>query len=271
MAKPRVYKTEAIVLKRANLGEADNIITLYTPNLGKIRAVAKGSRRPKSKVGGHLDLLTQSSMLLAQGQNLDVITQCQTIQSFLPLRSDLWRTSCAIYLAELVDQFTPEHVENYPVYKLLQNALLWLCEARNKELVLRHFELHLLSLLGYQPELYQCLVCRSKLAPEKNFFSASGGGVLCNNCVRNEPIVRPLSVESLKVMRFILTGDYTAVSRLRINAELSYEMEQLLREYIRYLLEREVKSVEFMDRLRVETNSTKSILNNEGYFSRFTT
>jgi hypothetical protein len=89
MARPRVYKTEAIVLKRTNLGEADNIITLYTPNFGKIRAVAKGVRRPKSKLGGHLDLLTQSALLLAQGQNLDIITQAQSIESFLTLKSDI--------------------------------------------------------------------------------------------------------------------------------------------------------------------------------------
>jgi len=271
MTKPRVYKTEAIVLKRINLGEADNIITLYTPNLGKVRAVAKGARRPKSKLGGHLDLLTQSALLLAQGQNLDVITQSQTIESFISLRSDLWRTGCAIYLAELVDQFTPEHVENYPVYGLLQTTLSWLCEARNNELVLRYFELHLLRHLGYQPELYRCLSCKSTLKPERNFFSASGGGVVCPNCTRKESLVRPVSTEALKVMRFLIDNDHTSAGRLRISPDLSHELEQLIREYIRYLLEREVKSVEFLDRLRVEDDCSNSGFNNSRYFSRSTT
>ncbi len=254
MSRPRVYKTEAIVLKRTNLGEADNIITFYTPNLGKIRAVAKGVRRPKSKLGGHLDLLTQSSLLLAQGQNLDVITQSQTIESFLPLRSDLWRTSCAIYVAELADQFTAEQVENYPIYKLLQTTLLWLCEAHSSELVLRYFELHLLSHLGYQPELYQCLNCRSSLAPERNLFSASGGGVICPNCAKREQLVRPISADAIKVMRFLLKNDFTSASRLQVRPDLTRELEQLMRAYIRYLLEREVKSVGFLDRLREELN-----------------
>jgi DNA repair protein RecO (recombination protein O) len=252
MARPRVYKTEAIVLKRTNLGEADNIITFYTPNLGKIRAVAKGVRRPKSKLGGHLDLLTQSSLLLAQGQNLDVITQSQTIESFLPIRSDLWRTSCAIYIAELADQFTAEQVENYPIYRLLQTTLLWLCEAHSSELVLRYFELRLLSHLGYQPELYQCLNCRSPLAPEKNFFSAGGGGVICPDCAKKEQLVRPISADAIKVMRFLLKNDFTSASRLQVSPDLTRELEQLMRVYIRYLLEREVKSVGFMDRLREE-------------------
>jgi DNA repair protein RecO (recombination protein O) len=252
MARPRVYKTEAIVLKRTNLGEADSIITLFTPNLGKIRAVAKGVRRPKSKLGGHLDLLTQSSLLLAQGQNLDVITQSQTIENFLPLRSDLWRMSCAIYLVELVDRFIAEQVENYPVYRLLQTALLRLCEVQSNELVLRHFELHLLSYLGYQPELYQCLNCRAPLALGRNLFSVSGGGMVCPNCAKKEQLVRPISVDAIKVMRFLLKNDLGSASRLKTSAELSHELEQLMRQYIRYLLEQEVKSVEFLDRLRLE-------------------
>jgi DNA repair protein RecO (recombination protein O) len=252
MSKPRVYKTEAIVLKRTNLGEADSIITLYTPNLGKIRAIAKGVRRPKSKLVGHLELLTQGAFLLAQGQNLDIITQSQAKESFQPIKNDLWRTSCAIYISELVDQFSAEEVENYPVYRLLQSTLHWLCEARNNELVLRYFEIHLLSLMGYQPELYQCLNCRVSLTPQRNFFSTSGGGTLCPVCARNEPMVLPLTIDSLKTMRFLLNNDHVAASRLKINPLLSRELEQLLREYIRYVLEHEVKSLEFLDRMREE-------------------
>ena len=250
MAVPRTYKTEAIVLKRINLGEADSIITLYTPNLGKIRAVAKGARRLKSKLGGHLDLLTRSALLLAYGQNLHIITQSQTIESFIPLRSDLNRIGCAFYMAELVDQFTAEQVENYPIYKLLNDDLLWLCEARNSELVLRHFELKLLDYLGYQPELYQCLGCRSPLEPRRNLFSAGSGGVFCPECASNELAASPVSVDALKVMRFLSGSDQTSASRLRMSDELAIEVEQLLRWYIRYVLERDVKSLKLLDRLR---------------------
>ncbi len=244
-----MYKTEAIVLKRINLGEADSIITLYTPNFGKIRAVAKGARRPKSKLGGHLDLLTRSALLLAQGQNLDIITQVQSIESFIPLKSDIKRISCAFYIAELVDQFTAEHVENYPIYRLLYENLQWLCAARSCEIVLRHFELQLLSHLGYQPELHNCLSCKSQLLPERNLFSAISGGVLCPACARNEPMARPISVDALKIMRFLLTSDSTSADRLRMSRELSQEVELLLRVYVQYLLEREVKSLGFLDHL----------------------
>jgi DNA repair protein RecO (recombination protein O) len=253
MAKPRAYRTEAIVLKRTNLGEADCIVTLYTPNLGKIRAVAKGVRRPQSKLGGHLDLLIQSALLLAHGQNLDIITQSQTIESFLPLRNDLKRVACALYLAELVDQFTPEQAENYPVYELFRNDLLWLCEARDYHVVLRHFELHLLRHLGYQPELYHCLRCRSPVAPEQNLFSASEGGALCPACGAQEPAARSISVDALKILRFLLSSERGSARRLRMGRELSKEVGQLNRWYIAYLLEREVKSLGFLDRLERES------------------
>ena len=253
MAKPHAYRTEAIVLNRTNLGEADCIVTLYTPNLGKIRAVAKGVRRPRSKLGGHLDLLLRSALLLAHGQNLDIITQSQTIESFLPLRNDLKRVACALYLAELVDRFTPEQAENYAVYELLQNDLVWLCVARDHQVVLRHFELHLLRHLGYEPELYCCLRCKSPVAPEQNLFSASTGGVLCPACGAQEPMARSISVDALKIMRFLLSSEPAPARRLRMGRQLSQELEQLNRWYVAYLLEREVKSLGFLDHLERES------------------
>ena len=252
MTAPKTYKTEAIVLKRTNLGEADKILTLYTPNLGKLQAVAKGVRRPKSKMGGHLELLTHSTLMLASGKNLDIITQAETIDSFLPLRSDLWRASTAVYAAELVNQFTPERVQNYPLYRLLLDTMHWICLAQDVELTLRYFELNLLTHLGYKPELDRCLSCNTSLEPMTNFFCASAGGVLCPRCREREYLAQPISLNALKVMRFVAKSEYTKASKLKLNAELSRELEQLMRHYVRYLLEREVKSVEFLDRLRRE-------------------
>ena len=250
MSLPKIYKTEAIVLKKVEVGEADNILTLYTPYLGKIKALARGVRRPESKLGGHLELLTHSELMIVQSQGLDIITQAQTIESFLKLREDLWRTSCALYTAELVDQFAPEGEENYPVFKLLVEVLGWLCQAKDGDLVLRYFELHLLEHLGYRPQLEQCLSCHSHLKPVINFFTPSGGGVLCPYCRSKEPDALPLSPDILKGLDFIQHHSYAQVSRLRISPQLSLKLEQLMRGYISYLLEREVKSASWLDKLR---------------------
>lgn len=252
MTIPKVYKTEAIVLKHVNLKEADKILTLYTPGMGKLSAVAKGVRRPRSKTGGHLELLSHCALMLTRGRNLDTVNQVQTISSFLPLREDLWRASLALYAAELVARFTVEHVENYPVYRLLLDTLKRLCDTQDGELTLRFFELNLLAHLGYQPELYDCISCKKPLEPTENFFSASGGGVLCPACRDREPLARPLSLNALKVMRLCQQSEYAKVRSVKVDGELMLEMESILRGYIRYLLEREVKSVDWLDRLRRE-------------------
>ena len=250
MTLPRVYQTEAIIIKRIKLGESDRILTLYTPDYGKVKAVAKGTRRPKSKLGGHVELLTYSLLLLARGKNLDIITQAQTIDSFLPLKDDLQRMACGIYVLELVDAFTAEHIENRNLLNLLLNTLHQLCQTNKNETVLRYFELHLLEYTGYRPQLQRCANCDSPLKPQTNYFSSSEGGVICNVCSYEEPVARPLSLNALKVLRLWQNCDYEVASKVNINPELSLELEQVMREYIRYLLERQVKSVAWLDKLK---------------------
>ncbi len=255
MTKPRNYQTEAIIIKKTKLGEADRILALYTPHLGKIQAVAKGVRRPRSKLSGHLELLTHSLVSLARGRNLDTVTGSQTINSFLPLKSDLWLTSCALYVTELVNQFTADHVENYPLFRVLLETMKELCRADDRELTLRYFELHLLNEVGYRPQLQQCVACQTPLAPTTNSFCPGAGGMLCPNCSPSQPFSYPLSVNAQKVLRLLQNSDYDTASRLKIDAELSRELEKIMSSYLKYLLEREVKSAAWLDTLREETGA----------------
>lgn len=256
MSTPRTYQTEAIVIKKTRLKEADRILTLYTPGLGKIQAVAKGVRRPRSKLSGHLELITHSLVSLARGRNLDTITGSQTINSFLPLKSDLWLTSCALYAAELVNQFTAEHAKDEAVFRLLLETMQRLCGEDNKELTLRYFELHLLNEAGYRPQLQECVTCRRQIEPVINYFRAGGGGMLCPDCGPEYPSGYPVSVNAQKVLRLFQNSDFSVVGRLKIGAELSREIEALLGGYIRHLLEREVKSAAWLDTLREDTRQS---------------
>ncbi|MFC1976762.1 DNA repair protein RecO [Chloroflexota bacterium] len=256
MPKPRNYQTEAIIIKKTKLGEADRILTLYTPDLGKVQAVARGIRRPKSKLAGHLELLTHSLVSLARGRNLDTITGSQTINSFLPLKSDLQLTSYALYATELVNQFTADHIENRPLFRLLPETMEQLCQARNSELVLRYFELHLLDEVGYRPQLQQCVACHQPLEPVTNSFCSGAGGMLCPNCRHSQALTYSLSVNTLKVLRLLQSSDYSTVSRLKMNPELSHELEVVMRDYLKYQLEREIKSAAWLDALREQTTQT---------------
>jgi DNA repair protein RecO (recombination protein O) len=250
MSQPRNYQTEAIVIKKTKLGEADRILTFYTPHLGKIQAVAKGVRRPKSKMAGHLELLTCSRVDLARGRNLDTVTGAQTINSFILLKNDLNLASYGLYLAELTCQFTPEDQENLEIFELLLGTMERLCEANNKDIILRHFEMQLLNASGFRPQLQQCVKCRQPLQPATNYFSASGGGMLCPSCSNEQYGLYALSANALKVLRLLQNGDLDTVLKLKISPELSFEMEEVVRRYIRYILEKEVKSVAWLDNLK---------------------
>ena len=257
MTKPRNYQTEAIIIKKTKLGEAGRILTLYTPHLGKIQAVAKGVRRPRSKMAGHLELLTHSLVSLARGRNIDTITGSQTINSFLPLKSDLELASCALYATELVNQFTAENVEDYPLFELLLETMHNLSRGGDNELILRYFELHLLDKVGFRPQLQQCVSCRSVLKDIKNSFCPGAGGMLCPNCSQSQTLTYPLSPKAQKVLLLLQNNDYSIVSQLEIDAKLSRQLEMVMRNYLRYLLEREVKSTAWLDTLRGQTDDTQ--------------
>jgi DNA repair protein RecO (recombination protein O) len=250
MPDPREYQTEAIVIKKTKLGEADTILTFFTPRLGKIQGFARSLRKPGSKMAGHLELLTHSTVSFARGRNIDTITGAQTINAFLPLRSDLWLTSCGLYLAELVHQFTAEHQENLPLYQLLLDTLERLCQEENKELVLRYFELHLLESSGYRPQLRECVTCHKVLEPTTNYFSPAAGGLLCPACNLNQPFSYALSVNAQKVLRLLQDNDYSAIAGVNIGEGLAREIENVISGYFKYILEKELKSAVWLDTLR---------------------
>ncbi len=256
MPKPRTYQTEAIVIKKTKLGEADTILTLYTPNLGKIQGFAKSLRKTKSKMAGHLELLTHSRISLARGRNIDTITGAQTIDSFLPLKSDLELTSCALYATELVNQFAAADAEDEPVFKLLLETLQRLAQGDNSDLVLRYFEMQLLGEVGFRPQLEQCVACHKPLKETSNAFSPGAGGMVCASCRPTQPFSYPLSWEAQKVLRLLQNSDYASISGMTMGSELSHQLEVVIRNYIRYLLERDVKSAAWLDNLKAQSGTS---------------
>ena len=126
MNRVRLYNTEAIILRRTDFGEADRILTLMTPTLGKLRVIAKGVRKITSRKAGHVELFTRARLLLAHGRTFDIVSQAETVDAYRPLREDLLRGSYAHYLSELIDAFAQEGSEDQALYDLLVNGLTWL-------------------------------------------------------------------------------------------------------------------------------------------------
>lgn len=252
MKRDRLYRTEAIILKRSRLGEADRLLTLYTPYRGKCRVIAKGVRKPTSRKAGHLEILCHSKLLLARGRSLDIVTQAETVNAFPNLRADLTKTSRAYYVVELMDRFTVEGIENYPLFELLVQVLGWLNAESNVEIITRFYELHLLGLVGYQPQLFHCVRCDEIIRPGDNQFSVGEGGVVCPRCWQKFPeiSVQPISVDALKVLRYLQQHTLKESYHLPLNTEIHRGLERLMLRYITYHLERNLKSVEFIRCLR---------------------
>jgi len=250
MPRPRVYKTQAIVLRQRRLGEADKIVTLYTSHGGKVDAVAKGVRRTKSRLAGHLEPLTHGSYLLAEGRDLDIVTQAETVDAFSSLRADLERLSRGLYCAELVDRLTPERSEGNPIFRLLLATLGYIDAAEAYDLAVRRFELLLLAELGYAPSLTDCAACGKRLEPVTNFWSADAGGAVCPDCADEALRLSPLSLNGLKVLRLLRRAAFEEAARVRLSAALAAELEGCLGAYVRHVLEREVRSARFVETLR---------------------
>jgi DNA repair protein RecO (recombination protein O) len=249
----RLYRVQAIVIRRRDWGEADRLLTLYSHERGKMQAVAKGARKPASRKAGHVELFTHVRLLIARSRSIDIITQAETVEAHHQLRESLERSTLAHYFAELLDRFTGEGEPDQALFNLLDSSLTWLCQADDLRLATRYYELRLLELAGFQPELHYCPSCHQELqAVEDNFFSPAQGGALCQNCGDNRRDAFALSLRAFKVLRYGQTRDWDHFRRLRLTPSLHTQVEQALYRYLVFMLERNLKSVEFLRQLRRE-------------------
>jgi len=251
MTEQRSFRVEAVVLRHANWGEADRILTLYSRERGKVRAIAKGARRIKSRKAGHLEPFTHVTLQLAIGRDLFIVTQAETLEAYLSIHENLDKTSQAAYLSELLDRFTYEdEAENHNIFQLLTQTLDRIANEADPWLAIRYYEVHLLDLLGYRPHLFKCANCGEKIKAVDQFFSPAAGGVLCPRCGAGLPGAWPVPVGTLKYLRHFQRSDYTAAKKAHPGLEVRNEVEALLQGYVTYLLERSLNSPEFIRQIK---------------------
>lgn len=248
-----VYKVNAIVLRRQELGETDKILRLLTREAGRVDAVAKGARRGASKLSGATELFTHSRMLLAVGRSLDIVSQCEIRESFPALRLDLSGIARATYLCELVDRMMAEREPNAEVFDLLLSALYLLQRGpAHPDVIVHSFELHLLAERGYQPALNRCVRCGAETtgAGRRYGFSPSLGGALCaaDRFATEDAIA--VSADSLALMYRLTTGQPEDLIALGPDPRPLRETAKCLRWYIRYRIEHDLRSAEFLDIIR---------------------
>jgi len=248
--RQRSQRIEAVVLRHTDWGEADRLLWLFTRELGKLRAVAKGVRKPRSRKAGHLEPFTRSSLLLARGRDMHIITQAEAVDPYLALREDLVRLGYASYVIELLDRFTYEEGENRALYRLLTDTLARLNSEPDPPFAVRYYEVRLLDLVGFRPQLFHCTACEAEIQPEDQYFSAEKGGVLCPRCGRGLPDARPITMPSLRLLRHFQRSGYADARRARLGITQDHELENLMGHYLTYLLERGLNSPAFIRRVR---------------------
>ena len=249
MGQVTVYRDAAVVLRVTKLGEADRIVTLLTRRQGRVRAVAKGVRRTKSKFGGRLEPFSHVDLQLYAGRNLDIVTQAETLDPFGPvLAADYPRYTCATAIAETAERLTAEeHEPSLRLYLLLVSALRALSETRREpSLILDAFLLRAMSLAGWAPALNDCARC-GEPGPHTAFHIPSGG-LLCAGCRGAGAVgaARPAPA-SIELMAALADGAWPVAESAEPAA--CREASGLVAALLQWHLERGLRSLPMVDRL----------------------
>jgi DNA repair protein RecO (recombination protein O) len=246
----RNLSTEVVVLRHNDWGEADRLLVLFSREAGKLRAIAKGVRKMRSRKAGHLEPFTRVKLMLARGRDFWIVTQAETVDGYPAMREDLLRTGYAAYTIELLDRFTYEEGENRALYDLLTTTLERVNTLPDPFPAVRYYEIRLLDLLGFRPELQRCVRCDAEIKPENQYFDALHGGVVCPRCVDRTPTARPVSMHALRILRHYQRSSFRDALKAEISPAVRRELEALLNYYLTYLLERKLNSPVFIQEVR---------------------
>jgi DNA repair protein RecO (recombination protein O) len=243
-------KVQAIVLKAINVGEADKIITLFTDKLGKIQAIVHGARKSKSKFMASTQVFSYCEYIIYKGKSLYTINQGEIKESFQGMLSNLYSLTYCSYLMELVDVLIPNEEKNIELFYMLLKTMYLITDERiDSELLIRTFELKAMSISGYMPNLNRCSIC-SEESSSTFRFSSKLGGILCEKCLGNDVYSIKVDFSTINTMKYIVKSEITKINMIRISQSVKNNMKIVLKNYIKYHLEREFKSLQFLDDIK---------------------
>lgn len=243
-------KTRGVVLRTINIREADRIIEIYSDDLGKVRAIARGVRKIQSRLAGHLEPFTYVDLMFAQGRGeLPTITGAKALEHFEFIRRDLHKVAVASYLSELVGKLTPDNQVSRRFPELLRTAFKALDADHDTKLVASYFEWHAITVAGWEPNLYACASCHQPLYPPDLAFSHMFTGVLCGSCRSADREAATISAEAVKLLRFNSERSFSEVAGLLVTDHIRQEVRRLTELIVYQTLEREPRSKAFMRHL----------------------
>lgn len=241
-----LYKTDGIVIRTYPLGEHDQIVVLMSPTHGKIRSVAKGSKKTSNSIAGKMGLFFHLSLLIAEGRNLDTISQAEIIESFRFIRTNLNRMAYALYMLELMDTAVHEPEPHFELFELLRTTLKALETATFLPVLIKAFELKILTLLGYAPITQHCVNCNNPPAKMQR-FSAKLGGILCHLCFKQDPNAMSISPQGLDLIEIAIHSPIEKISHLEVRPGLVNSLNPILRQCIIDKFGKDLHSRKFLE------------------------
>ncbi|MDD5084610.1 MAG: DNA repair protein RecO [Candidatus Omnitrophica bacterium] len=252
-----IQKTQAIVIKRSPLRESSYLVTLYTKDFGKIRAVSKGIRSAQSGRSSHFELFNWLEILFYEKKRSDtfLLTESSVVDSFPRIRKDIECVGWASYLLELVDAAAELHEPNEELFQILADTLSHL-GLYDSELLVRAFETKLLHSMGYLPDFERCSACNGSLT--KAFFVFHDGSLVCERCRKGIGRGRPISQGAVKALRFILSHPLHKAWQLKDKGSVLSETSSLLRYLASMKYERRFKTLHFLGEIVTPEKGKKS-------------
>lgn len=235
-----LIKTKGIVLLESNMGDFDKMVSILTPDIGKIGCAAKGSRRPKSPFLAGTQFLSFSDFIIYNGANSYNINSCETIEIFYNIRKDLEKLTYASYISRIVYDATDENQSTYKILQLFLNTLYVISETNiNMDFVLSVFELRLMVLLGFSPNLGRCTICGSK--DNIAYFSINTSGFLCSSCGRSDKSSIQISLDTFNALKYITKAPAKKIFSFSVSEESKRELTLISNLYMNKNLEKDYK------------------------------
>lgn len=221
------------------------MLTLFTLEKGKVRAINRGARKPLSKLAGHLEPFSLAEVQLHEGRTFFTVTAAETVNPYVLIRNNLSQTSQAYYFLELIDSLTGEDEPQPILFNLLRDTLALLAES-SPTIIATAFRLKLLVATGYRPELSHCINCRLDLQPPDNSFSCRLGGLLGPECRTEDSVAMAVSPTVIKALRFLTDQPLQSILRLPNDPALLKQLELITENYLHYQVGRPMRSADFM-------------------------
>ncbi len=236
----KIVKTKGIIISEHNMGDFDKMLTILTPNLGKIECLAKGSRRQKSLLLAGSQFLCFGDYVLYKGSDNYSMNSCEIIELFYTIRVDLDKLKYASYITKIINDVTTENQNNYKILQLYLNTLYVISKSdKNLEVITSVFRIRLMSIIGFRPQIEECVICKNK--DKLEYFSIRDSGLKCNICGKQDGSVIQINETTKDAIKYIILADAKKIYSFTVPKTTQKELEIISKLYLNDCLEKEYK------------------------------